>query len=155
MKNTLSLAAGGALIIVGCALAVPHSPPWAVILLTLALLVSAQVIRIPEKDRLVLRIFAGIPLVIALASTWFWAGVIAQCGILVLILEREEMIPTTGWHITIFGAALAILAIGAVIDISNHMMAPVLVVIAGALGITGILWVQLYRLERTYRSEFS
>jgi hypothetical protein len=152
MTSTVSFVAGLALILAGCALAVPHSPPWVVLVLTAALLIGAHGVPLHERDRMIIRAFAGIPFVIALASTWFWSGVIAQCGILGLLLVREEVIPQTGGPLPLLAAGLAILVMGAVIDASNHTLVPFLVVLTGVLGIIAIFWVQLYRLKRTYRS---
>jgi hypothetical protein len=152
MTNTISFVAGLTLILAGCALAVPHSPPWAVLVPTAALIIAAYGLPLSDRDRIIIRAFAGIPFVIALASTWFWSGVIAQCGIISLLLVREEVIPQTGGPLPILASSLAILVMGAVIDASNHMMVPFLVVLTGVLGITAVFWVQLYRLKRTYRS---
>jgi len=155
MKDAASLVVGSALILIGCILALPHSPPWPVLLLTLLLLVIAQGLRLSENDRVIIRIFAGIPFVIALTSTYVWSGVIAQCGILGIILAREELLPETSGPVIILAAGLATLVFGAVTAVSNHMIVPFLVVIIGILGISGILWVKLYRLKKTYRSERS
>ena len=155
MKEVVSLVVGSALIITGCMLAIPHAPSWPVLLLTLGLLFIAQGIRLSENDRMIVRIFAGIPFIIALSSTYFWSGVIAQCGILAIILAREELLPETSGPVILVSAGLLTLVFGAVTGLSNHMIVPFLVVILGILGISGILWVRLYRVKRAYRSEFS
>jgi hypothetical protein len=152
MKTGPAQAAGIVLILAGCALAVPFSPPWVVLLATGALLAAVHAVPVDENDRLVFRAFAGVPLVIALASTWFWSGVIAQCGILLFLLAREDVVPATGGPVPFVAAVCGVLAIGAVIDMSNHMIAPVLAITAGFLGCACILWVRQYRLKRTFRS---
>jgi hypothetical protein len=152
MKAEPAQAAGAILILAGCALAIPFSPPWVVLAVTGALLAAAWAIPVDENDRLILRAFAGVPLVIALASTWFWSGVIAQCGILLLLLAREEVMQATERPVPFVAAVCGVLVIGAVIDMSNHMIVPALVITAGFLGWAGILWVRQYRLKRTFRS---
>jgi hypothetical protein len=152
MTNTVSFVAGLTLILAGCALAVPHSPPWAVLVPTAALIIAAYGLPLSDRDRIIIRAFAGIPFVIALASTWFWSGVIAQCWILGLVLVREEVVPKNDGPVLLLAAGLAILVMSAIIDASNHMMVPFLVVLTGVLGLTAVFWVQLYRLKRTYRS---
>lgn len=152
MKAQPPVIAGVILVLAGCILAVPASPPWVVLVPAMALLVAAQAVPIDENDRLIFRAFAGVPLVVALASVSFWSGVIAQCGILLVVLAREEIVSEIGGTALFLAAACAVLAIGEVIDVSNHMIVPVLVIIAGFLGCTGILWVRQYRIRRTYRS---
>jgi hypothetical protein len=144
--------AGWILITAGCVLALPASPSWPAFIGAGALLVAAQFISLNTNDRLILRAFAGVPLVIAIASAYFWAGVVAQCGILMLVISREGLAPETRGPVLVFAVAGSVLVIGAIIDLSNHMRIPFLVISTGILACAGILWVRLYRLKRTYRS---
>lgn len=144
--------AGWIFIFAGSVLVIPLSPSWPALVATGALLAAAQLLSINERDRLIFRAFAGVPFVIALASAYFWAGVIAQCGILVLLLSREGIVAETSVPVIIFTTAGSVFLLGAVIDISNHMRIPFLAISAGILACAGILWIRMYRLKRIYRS---
>lgn len=149
MRRYLPLVPGSALVAIGIALTAGMSPPPLLLALTAGIFLASQLVSWDEEDRVLYRTLGGIPLVIALAAVFFWAGVIAQCGIVLLLLGREEI--AGGWNTIVFpiGCTLAILATGFVIDISNHMIIPTLVLLGAAAGVFGAHQILLYRTKRT------
>jgi len=152
MTSVPAIAAGWALVLLGGMLALPSSPSWPALLVGGALLVAAQIFSLNKNDRLIFRAFAGVPLVIALAAAAFWAGVVAQAGILVLILSREDILPTTSMPVLFVTGIGSVLVVGALIGLSDSLLLPFLLICAGVMICAGILWVRLYRLKRNYRS---
>lgn len=152
MSSVPALAAGWALVLLGGMLALPASPSWPALLFGCGLLVAAQILSPDKNDRLIVRAFAGVPLVIALAAAAFWAGVVAQAGILVLILSREDILPTTRMPVLLGTGIGSVLVVGALIGFFDRMLLPFILVCISILAGTGILWVRLYRLKRIYRS---
>jgi len=126
-------------------------PPWFILIIVVAVFFMGRIFTISAEESSVIQLLAGIPLVLTLAATFLWAGVIAQCGIFGLVLFGEETAPAYNPYLLFLPLVLLIFLVGMIINASNHMLLPVLIIAGGSLGFTGLMGVMNYRLKRAYR----
>jgi len=126
-------------------------PPWFILIIIVAVFFMGRIFTISAEESSVIQLLAGIPLVLTLAATYLWAGVIAQCGIFGLVLFGEETTPAYNPYLLFLPLVFIIFITGLIINASNHMLLPVLIVAGGALGFTGLMGIMNYRLKKAYR----
>jgi hypothetical protein len=151
MKSIPVIAAAAAGIGAGMLLAAPLSPPWPVLIVLLGVFIMGWIVTPSPEACPLVPVLAGVPFVLVLAATSLWAGVLAQCGIFGLVLFGDEKIPAYGSYTFILLVVSGVVLAGIIIDASNRMFLPVVIVAAGFLGLTGLLGAMEYRLKRAYR----
>ena len=103
---------------------------WYLTLITAAVFVLAAFIRQGSDDTRILILASGEILVIAVAEASFWTGFIVQCAVIGAVL-MEEKVPADTRDLTLFAIFCIAALLGAIIlDRSNQVLLPFLLVTA-------------------------
>jgi hypothetical protein len=151
MRSVPVTAAAAAGIGAGMLLAAPLSPPWLLLIILLGVFIAGLTVRISPESCPLVPLLAGVPFVLVLSVTSLWGGVLAQCGIFGLVLFGDDRSPAAGSYTFLLTVFCIVILAGCIIDVSNHMLLPVVIVAAGFTGLTGVLGAMEYRLKRACR----
>ncbi|MDD1702915.1 MAG: hypothetical protein LUQ31_08065 [Methanoregula sp.] len=151
MTNLPDIIASVTVVILGVMLSLPLSPSWIVLVPVALLFIASRFVRISGDQSFLVRVFSGVPFVVVLATLSFWGGVIILCGIIGIVLLGEEKILSKDSYALIIPVLILVIILGAIIDASNHMLLPVVILTACAFVFTGLFGVMVYREKRAYR----